>query len=51
MSLARCQTCDRIIYTDDDPDCFIEHAYLDIEIKCEWCREVGDVADAKGEQQ
>lgn len=43
MSMIRCEDCDRIIDSDDDPECFVEvgnmrHLYK-TKILCEPCRE------------
>jgi len=41
MSLARCDNCDRLIDTDDDPDSCEKVG----EILCEWCRLVNHNED------
>ena len=46
MSMARCEGCDRIFDTDEDPDCFVEVGNMrrlhKTVIRCEWCRECED---------
>ena len=43
MSMCICQDCDRMIDSDDDPDCFVEVGNMRrmtfTEIVCEACRE------------
>jgi len=43
MSMIRCEQCERLIDSDDDPDCFIENpgmpGSMGDEVLCEWCRE------------
>ena len=36
MSMIRCEWCERLIDSDDDPDCFAENPE---EVLCEWCRD------------
>ena len=43
MSMCTCERCDRMIDSDDDPDCFVEvgnmrrlHSTI---VLCEWCRD------------
>jgi hypothetical protein len=36
MSMVMCERCDRMIDSDDDPDCFVENPDA---VLCEWCRE------------
>jgi hypothetical protein len=38
MSMIRCDRCERLIDSDDDPECFVEKTD---EVLCEWCR--GDI--------
>jgi len=44
MSMDRCHDCDRLIDTDDDPDCYIEVGNMRSQTKtvcvCEHCREL-----------
>ena len=41
MSIMRCDRCDRMIDTDDDPEAFVEVPWLDLaeRVWCEPCRE------------
>ena len=42
MSMIKCDGCDRIFDSDEDPDCFIEEDYADKQparVICETCRE------------
>lgn len=43
MSMVMCERCDRMIDSDDDPDCFVENPGLPgsmgDQVLCEWCRE------------
>lgn len=43
MSMIRCEQCERLIDSDDDPECFVENPGLPgamgDEVLCEWCRE------------
>lgn len=40
MSMMRCDRCDRFIDSDDDPECFVEVPWMNLEehIWCEKCR-------------
>lgn len=43
MSMARCDRCDAVFDTDNDPDCFVEVGNMrrlhQTQIVCEYCRE------------
>lgn len=39
MSMARCDDCERLIDTDDDPDALIETSPTTTVCRCEPCRE------------
>lgn len=47
MSIARCDSCERLIDTDDDPDCFIDTSPTTTVCRCVACRD----ADARERQQ
>lgn len=55
MSMIKCDSCQSIIDSDDDPDCFIETKYGD-KVSCQWCRgkdeayhDLGEAMAAKAE--
>lgn len=39
MSMDTCKSCDRIVDTDDDPDCYYDADMNQTPCTCEWCRE------------
>lgn len=55
MSMCICERCDRMIDSDQDPDCFVEvgnmrrmHSTITL---CEWCREDRERALEQDAQQ
>ena len=39
MSMDRCSSCERVIDSDDDPDCYVDTSPTTTVCRCEWCRD------------
>jgi hypothetical protein len=45
MSMCKCDQCDRLIDSDDDPECFVG----DTSTRCEYCREPDTIKQDEGD--